>query len=66
VPRPAPAHAIGTDSGYKNHVRRRELACGPCLHAHAVYQKEHKKRGRCAPGLGWPLLPGPAEATSRG
>jgi transcriptional regulator with XRE-family HTH domain len=22
--------------------------------------------GRCAPGLGWPLLPGPAEVTSRG
>ena len=64
MPRPAPVHAIGTDSGYKLHVKRRELPCIPCLHAHSVYQLEYNKRGKCARGLGWPLLP--AEAVSRG
>jgi hypothetical protein len=58
MPRPAPAHAIGTDRGYKNHVKRGELPCIPCLHAHAVYQGDYNKRGLCARGLGWPLLPG--------
>jgi transcriptional regulator with XRE-family HTH domain len=59
-----PAH--GTDNGYKRHVKRMEVACTPCLRAHAAYQGEYNQRGKCAKGLGWPLLPGPAEVTSRG
>lgn len=46
----------GTDSGYQAHVKRGQLACGACLAAHSYKEFRHRQRGRCAAGLGWPLL----------
>lgn len=53
----------GTRSGFITHKQRGEKPCGPCGHADNVYKQEYRARGKCAPGLGWPLLPG---AVSRG
>jgi hypothetical protein len=59
---PAPSlktheEVIGTRSGNVWHQNRNELSCVPCSRAAAVYQQEVRQRGKCAPGLGWPLLP---------
>lgn len=63
MPRAMTEPAHGTDSGYKLHLKRRQLACAPCLHAHAVYHAERNKRGKCARGLGWPLETPPLEVS---
>jgi hypothetical protein len=52
-------HRMGTDSGYRYDLRHKILAHRSCLHAHAVYCAEQRNKNRCAPGLGWPLVPGP-------
>jgi hypothetical protein len=49
------AHRPGTVAGYQHHRYYRSLPCLPCLQAWAAYQGKRKNRGRCAPGLGWPL-----------
>lgn len=48
----------GTTAGRMQHVYDKTPPCGPCKKAAADYKREWNKRGRCAPGLGWPLLPG--------
>jgi len=55
-PRPGCLHAILTALG----MTTRDTA--PPVHG----TDNGYKRGKCARGLGWPLLPGPAEVTSRG
>ena len=54
-PAPRPDHAHGTRSGFITHKNRGTDPCGPCAHADAVYKQEYRLRGKCAPGLGWPL-----------
>ena len=49
----------GSPAGYQAHVKRREIACQLCLDAQSRYlsdyRRRHRERGKCAPGLGWPL-----------
>jgi hypothetical protein len=52
--RPRPINH-GTRGGYLTHKNRDELACIPCAEANRVYIRKHRQRGKCAPGLGWPL-----------
>lgn len=54
---------IGTYNGAAWHRYRRQLPCRACSHAGNVYQFEYDRRGRCEPGLGWPLLPARKDAT---
>lgn len=46
----------GTYAGYQQHKIKGVPACQPCRKAAADYMRTYRKRGRCAPGLGWPLL----------
>lgn len=50
----------GTYAGWNEHNRLRTSVCRPCKRAQADYMRALRKRGRCTPGLGWPLLPGKA------
>lgn len=59
------AGSHGTYSGSVLHQVLRIPRCTPCKRAAAAYMADYRKRGRCAAGLGWPLLPGPG-AASRG
>jgi hypothetical protein len=59
----APDHAHGTRSGFILHYQRGTDPCIPCRHADNVWKQEYRQRGKCAPGLGWPLLPGTAVAS---
>ena len=45
----------GTYAGWNYHRRAGEAVCRPCLKARADYMAEYRKKGKCAPGLGWPL-----------
>lgn len=47
----------GTRTGFITHKSRGEEPCGPCRRADAAYKRDVRARGKCAPGLGWPLLP---------
>jgi len=49
----------GTYAALQAHRARKEKPCTPCKRAAAVYMKAYRKRGRCAPGLGWPLQSAP-------
>lgn len=57
-PKPTGQKVHGTEGGYQMHVQRRTPPCFPCRHALNVARQDARQRGRCAPGLGWPLLPG--------
>jgi hypothetical protein len=46
---------IGTAGGYVWHLNRKEPSCEPCLTAANAYRTDWRLRGKCAPGLGWPL-----------
>ena len=46
----------GTHGGHNLHRRRGEQPCGACRAAERAYQNKFDRRGKCAPGLGWPLL----------
>ncbi len=50
----------GTENGYQAHNRARTVPCTGCLTAHSTYAKDRNRAGKCAPGLGWPLLPAKA------
>lgn len=49
----------GTVGGYQMHVRYKTVPCLPCLAAKAARSRMKESRrnfGKCARGLGWPLL----------
>lgn len=46
----------GTHSGFNTHRNRSEKPCGACHAGERAYQNKFDRRGKCAPGLGWPLL----------
>lgn len=48
----------GTTAAYQQHLRRREVPCRWCTDINTRYHRERSQRGKCAPGLGWPLAPG--------
>jgi hypothetical protein len=54
-PRKTHEQVIGTVSGYVWHQNRGEPACVSCAHAANAWKREHRLRGKCASGLGWPL-----------
>lgn len=58
--RPRPPQEHGTVRGYQQHQSAQTIACRPCLAAWSAAQKQSRDKGRCARGLGWPLLPGKA------
>lgn len=47
----------GTYKGFQLHALRDERPCTPCYVANAAYHQRYRQRGKCASGLGWPLLP---------
>jgi hypothetical protein len=51
--------AHGTRNGFQAHKNRgeRPVRCTPCNEANNAWFQEYRQRGKCAPGLGWPLLP---------
>jgi hypothetical protein len=57
---PGSADPIAGLHGFYAGAMRHQLLgipkCRPCKKAAADYQREWRKRGKCAPGLGWPLL----------
>jgi hypothetical protein len=46
---------VGTYSGMRWHLNRKQPVCGPCAHAASAWQADYRVRGKCAKGLGWPL-----------
>lgn len=46
---------IGTRSGAAWHRNRGQPVCDPCMQGEKIYHSEWRDRGKCAPGLGWPL-----------
>ncbi len=59
MPRPRRS-GCGSEAGYHAHLRGRTVPCTGCLKAHTVYTQDRTRAGRCAAGLGWPLLPAKA------
>jgi hypothetical protein len=59
-PRAQKPAAHGTRAGFQAHKLHGERPCTPCNEANNAYFQAYRNRGRCAPGLGWPLLPGTA------
>ena len=53
--RPLPREP-GTERGYTQHASTRTVPCAGCLNAHARKEAERRDKGRCARGLGWPLV----------
>ena len=47
----------GSEKGYKQHLRHGEIPCGGCYSGHSAHETNRRRKGRCARGLGWPLLP---------
>jgi hypothetical protein len=47
----------GTRGGWEQHRRAGTEPCMACKVANRASSDRRNKRGRCAPGLGWPLLP---------
>lgn len=60
--RPALPREHGTMRGFHQHRYRGEQPCNACTIArrgpHQQEQYRQRNEGRCASGLGWPLLPG--------
>lgn len=46
----------GTGSGYRRHMREKTLPCEACLLAHSYDSYRFRWKGKCAPGLGWPMV----------
>jgi hypothetical protein len=58
----------GTYAGYNQHKFYRSEPCDACRRANVSYRRQWRQRGRCVPGLGWPLGPGdiaPARKSER-
>lgn len=59
--RPALPREHGTLRGYQQHRYNGEDPCDACnavrRAARQAEQYRRRNRGKCAPGLGWPLLP---------
>lgn len=53
-PKPQPIKH-GSRSGFITHKNRGEEPCTPCRQADDRYKRDYRARGKCAPGLGWPL-----------
>jgi hypothetical protein len=68
VGRPSLPREHGTMRGFNQHRRNGEKPCDACnavrRAAKQLEQYRQRNDGKCAPGLGWPLLPG--EAAARG
>jgi hypothetical protein len=60
--RPALPREHGTPRGYQQHRYYRETPCDACSAIRRAgkqpQQYRQRNKGTCAPGLGWPLLPG--------
>lgn len=58
--RPPLPREHGTMRGWHQHRYNREKPCDACNAArrnpHQVEQYAQRNKGRCAPGLGWPLV----------
>lgn len=46
----------GTDARYKYEIAHQIVPCRPCLAAHSAAAARQRDKGRCARGLGWPLV----------
>ena len=55
MPRPFPGW--GTAAGYHRHRKEKTIPCGACLAAWSKRKQARAQRGKCAPGLGWPIVP---------
>ncbi len=55
MPKPRNPREHGTERGYQQHLKAREVPGKGCLTAHARAQEKREQRGKCAKGLGWPL-----------
>jgi len=59
--RPPMPREHGTERGFRQHRYHREHPCDACNAARRaakqLQQYQQRNRGRCAPGLGWPLVP---------
>lgn len=42
-PEPEPGGACGSNAGYFRHLRKREVACLPCLAAHASHRQTRRR-----------------------
>lgn len=56
-PKPKPDHKHGSRGGFTMHQQRGTDPCFPCRHADYMWRQNHRAEGKCATGLGWPLLP---------
>lgn len=48
----------GDRAGYQQHIKNGTPPCTPCLIGSAADARKRQQQGKCARGLGWPLLPG--------
>jgi hypothetical protein len=59
--RPPNPREHGTMRGFHQHRYNREAPCDACnavrRAAKQLEQRRLRNKGRCAPGLGWPMLP---------
>lgn len=53
---PAEDHKHGTHGGVIMHRKRGTPVCGWCLRGDALFRWRQRNRGKCSPGLGWPVL----------
>jgi hypothetical protein len=56
-PKPSGQSAHGSHGGFVMHQKYKTPPCEPCRQANIRWAGDYRRRGRCAPGLGWPLLP---------
>jgi hypothetical protein len=56
-PQPKPDHQHGTHGGFVMHQQRGTDPCPWCRRGDNLWKQKHRAKGKCAPGLGWPLLP---------
>ena len=55
MPKPRMPREHGTERGYRQHNEDGTIPGNGCLVAHTRFVTDRRKRGKCAPGLGWPL-----------
>jgi hypothetical protein len=55
VAKPRLPREHGTERGYRQQHAEGEVPTTANLVAHSAYVQKRRNRGRCAPGLGWPL-----------
>ena len=56
-PKPGQDHQHGTHTGFTMHQQRGTKPCDWCRHGNNLYRQRQRDKGKCAPGLGWPVLP---------